>query len=403
MAEYNDLLAIDGGTKTCNDELPSWPEYGEDEISAVSKVLSSGKVNYWTGEECRLFENEFAEFIGREYAISLCNGTLALELALYAFGIGSGDEVIVPARTFIATASSAVMCGAVPVVADVDPVSQNMSADTIKAVISDKTRAIIPVHLGGMPCDMDAIMALAAEHGLVVIEDCAQALGAGYKGRKVGGFGHAAAFSFCQDKIMSTGGEGGMLVLDDKAAWAKAWAYKDHGKDHDRVFNHEHAPGHRWLHTSFGTNWRMTEMQAAIGRIQLGKLPGWLQSRSAHAEKLQSGLVDVPGIVINHLQDGFDNAYYRFYVILDVDALKQGWDQDRVIEAINAEGVPCFHGSCSEIYREQAFSLMDQKTRPNAHLLGETSMAFLVHPTLNEESIELIIKAVEKVMSFAIA
>ena len=271
-----DKLAVDGGRPVRTQPIAPWPVFDEDEIDAVTRVLKSGRVNYWTGEECQAFEREFAAHCGAEYPISLANGTVALELALYAFGIGPGDEVIVPSRTFIASASCAVARGAKPVVADIDPVSQNLTADTIRAVMTRQTKAVIAVHLAGWPCDMDPIMDLAKAHGIIVIEDCAQAHGATYKGRPIGSLGDGAAFSFCQDKIMTTGGEGGMFVTSDEVAWENAWAYKDHGKSYEAVFHRQHSPGFRWLHTSFGTNWRMTEMQAAIGRHQLTKLAGWV-------------------------------------------------------------------------------------------------------------------------------
>jgi len=289
------LLALEGGAPVRATAFAPWPFYEQDEIDAVSQVLSSGLVNYWTGPQCTQFEQAYAAFCGRRHAIALANGSVALELALHAFGIGPGDEVVTTSRTFIASASCAVLRGATPVMADVDPVSQNITADGIRAVLTPRTRAVIVVHLAGWPCDMDPILELASAHGLRVIEDCAQAHGATYQGRPVGSFGAAAAFSFCQDKIISTGGEGGMLLLDDTAAWEKAWAYKDHGKSYDAVFRREHPPGFRWAHESFGTNWRMTEMQAAIGRMQLAKLPGWVARRQHLAGILSDGFAALPG------------------------------------------------------------------------------------------------------------
>lgn len=384
--------------------FPPWPVFGRDEIDAVSGVLASGRVNYWTGTECRAFEEEFAAFCGTQHAISLANGTLALELALHALGIGPGDEVIVPARTFIASASCAVARGAVPVVADVDPVSQNLTADTVLPALTSRTRAIVAVHLAGWPCDMDPIMALARERGVKVIEDCAQAHGATYKGRPVGSLGDCAAFSFCQDKIMTTGGEGGMLVMNDTRLWQKAWAYKDHGKSFDAVFNREHPPGFRWLHESFGSNFRMTEMQAAIGRRQLAKLPEWLAVRRRNAALLAEGLASIPGLRLTPPPQEIGHAYYKYYAFVDTAALAPGWDAARINEAINAEGVPCFAGSCAEIYRERAFT--DRGWGPSGRLpaaqqLGETSLMFMVHPTLGEAEMADTVAAVRKVMRAA--
>ena len=379
--------------------LPGWPQYSDEEIAEVKNVLESGKVNYWTGTRCRQFETQFAEYIGARYAISLSNGTMALELALYALGIGDGDEVIVPSRTFIATASSVVRVGAIPVVADIDPDSQNITADTIKAKVTNRTKAIIPVHLAGWPCDMPEIMKFAESENLKVIEDCAQATGAEINGRKVGSYGDAAAFSFCQDKILSTGGEGGMLVTNSEDLWSKAWSYKDHGKDY--ALSHEKSDNleFRWIHTSFGTNMRMTEMQAAIGLIQLNKLPGWIGERKRHATTVYKGLSDLkccripmPGREISH-------AYYRFYIFLKKDALLPDWNRNRILHEMNQKGVPCFHGSCSEIYKELAFQKYGNNIElPNARKLGETSIAFLVHPTLSSDDVEGYISTARKVL-----
>ena len=378
----------------------AWPQFETDETEAVLKVLQSGKVNYWTGTECREFEREYAEYLGVKHTIALHNGTAALELALYAFGIGAGDEVITTPRTFIASASAAVMRGAVPIMADVDPVSQNITAQTIRKVITKKTKAIIPVHLAGYPCDMDAIMDLAKEFNLIVIEDCAQANGAFYKGKPVGSIGHAGAFSFCQDKIITTGGEGGLLALNDPEIWAKAWAYKDHGKSFDAVYNREHAPGFRWLHESFGTNWRMLEVQAAIGRIQLRKLPKWIEQRRANAAILAEAFSKIPALRVTRVPIDLHHSYYKYYVFVRSKQLKTGWSRDRIMTEISSLGVPCFSGSCSEIYLEKAFvnaGLSPSGRLPVAKVLGETSLMFLVHPTLSSLDVQTVADAVTMV------
>ena len=381
-----------------------WPYYADDEIDAVRNVMRSGKVNYWTGDECRNFEKEYAAYANVKHAIALANGTVALELALYAFGIGNDDEVITASRTFIASASCIVNRGAVPVIVDIDPVTQNITVETIEKAITEKTRAIIVVHLAGWPCDMDAIMRLADARGLKVIEDCAQANGAFYKGRPVGSLGHAAAFSFCQDKIISTGGEGGMLLTNDTQMWNRAWAYKDHGKSYDAVYNRLHSPGFRWLHESFGTNWRMTELQGAIGRLQLAKLPVWSNQRRKNAGMLTKAFLQIPGLRVTEPSEEICHAYYKYYAFLDMEKIKPEWNRDSIMQAINDEGIPCFSGSCSEIYLEKAFAGFWPKTRANlpiAHELGETSLCFLVHPTLDDNAMLLTIEAVRKVMRCA--
>jgi len=378
-----------------------WPYFAEDEIEAAVRVLRSGKVNYWTGQEGRLFEQEFAQFAGCRYAVALANGSVALELALLALGIGEGDEVVVTSRTFVASASSAVLRGAKPVFADVDPNSGNITAETVRAVLTPRTKAIIAVHLGGWPCEMDELMQLAREHDLWVIEDCAQAHGATYKGRPVGSFGHVAAWSFCQDKIMTTGGEGGMLTTNDERVWEKAWSYKDHGKSYEAVYHRQHPPGFRWLHESFGTNWRMTEMQAAIGRVVLRKVPEWVATRRRYAQILTERFRQLPALRVTVPPAHIQHAYYRYYVYVRPERLKPDWNRDRIMVELNQMGIPCMVGSCSEVYLEKSFQnagLAPTHRLPVAKQLGETSLAFLVHPTLSEEDVQEIADAVHKVM-----
>lgn len=368
-----------------------WPVHAEDEINAVSQVLASGRTNYWTGTQCREFEQEYAAYVGTQYAIAVMNGTVALEAALYALDIGPGDEVITSCRTFIASASAIVMRGATPVLADVDLVSQNITAETIEACISPKTKAIIVVHLAGWPAEMDSIMALAKKYQLKVIEDCAQAHGATYQNKQVGAWGDVAAFSFCQDKIITTGGEGGMITTNDKTIWEKIWSFKDHGKNYDKIYHQEHPPGFRWLHDNFGTNWRMTEIQAAIGRLQLQKLPNWLQTRKKHADSLNERFSKVSALRVTLPPNDISHAYYKYYVFTRQDKLKSGWNRDRIMNEVNAAGVTCQVGSCSDISLEKAFRhlpMISDHPRPNAKLLGESSLLFLVDPSLSSVDIQ---------------
>ncbi|MEO8454681.1 MAG: DegT/DnrJ/EryC1/StrS aminotransferase family protein [Sphingomicrobium sp.] len=376
-----------------------WPCFTDEEAEAAASVLRSNRVNYWTGEEGRQFEAEFAEWVGTRHAVALINGTVALDVALKALGIGSGDEVVVTPRSFIASASCVVNAGAIPVFADVDPDSGNISAETIRPVLTGRTRAIIVVHLGGYPVDMDPIMELAEARGIKVVEDCAQAHGARYRGRSVGSIGDIGAWSFCQDKIMTTGGEGGMITVDDEDLWKAIWSYKDHGKSWDAVYQREHAPGFRWLHESFGTNWRMLEVQAAIGRIQLQRMPHWTAARNANAKRIHDALMPLAeenGPVrlapfVTSKTRGDVHAYYRYYCYVRPRNLARGWDRGRIAAEIIAAGVPCLHGSCSEIYLEKAFDnsgLGPAQRLPRAMELGETSLAFLVHPTLTEAEID---------------
>lgn len=372
-----------------NTPFSPWPSFSEEEAEAVRAVLLSNRVNYWTGEEGRAFEREFAGWAGAQHAVALANGTVALDIALKALGIGPGDEVVVTPRSFVASASCVVLAGARPVFADIDPDSQNITADTIASVLTERSRAILCVHLAGWPCDMTPIMALAEEAGLSVIEDCAQAHGARCDGRMVGSFGAIGAWSFCQDKIITTGGEGGMVTTGDEGLWSRLWSYKDHGKSWQAV--HAPAPpGFRWLHDSFGTNWRLTEMQSVLGRLQLKRVDAWLARRRANAEAIMAACRGLPAVRVPEPPAHLAHAYYRLYLFVEPDNLAAGWSRDRIVAEINARGVPCYQGTCPEIYLEKAFAdagLQPPERLPVARRLGETSLCFLVHPTLTEAEV----------------
>ncbi len=365
--------------------MQPWPFFDQTEIDAAVSVLRSGKVNAWTGEEVSNFESEFASYFDRRFAIAVANGTVALELILHGLGIGANDEVIVTSRSFFASAGAIALLGATPVFADIDRDSQNLSRESIDAVRTPRTRAILLVHHAGWPCEMAAIKDMANEHNIEIIEDCAQAHGAAVDGRVAGSFGRAAAFSFCQDKIMTTGGEGGMVLTDDPELWERCWAYKDHGKSYHAVFNDQHPPGFRWLQDGFGTNWRLTELQAAIGRAQLRKLDTWIEKRNENARTLRQAWRSLPALRIPEPREGVKHAYYKFYLFIRPDRLRNGWDRDRLMAAINEAGVLCLTGGCPEIYREKAFvqaGLAPMERLPTARELGETSLMFQVHPTL---------------------
>ncbi len=395
-----------------------WPSFTEEEAARIQDVLLSNQVNYWTGEEGRAFEIEFAEWTGSRRAIAVANGTVALDLALLGLGVGGGHEVVVTPRTFLASVSCVANAGATPVFADIDRESGNITAETIRRVLTPRTRAVICVHLAGWPCDMDPIMELAAEHGLSVIEDCAQAHGARYKGRPVGSIGHVGAWSFCQDKIMTTGGEGGMVTTNDEDLWRRMWSFKDHGKSYEAVYERDHPPGFRWLHEGFGTNWRLTEMQSAIGRIQLERMQEWSRLRNRNAGILREclakvsgpdGVLRCPDIGCAGCtgcgdRDGCRHANYKFYAYVRPAQLGEGWTRDRIVAEVEAQGVPCFQGSCSEVYLEKAFDgtgFRPELRLPVARELGETSLMMLVHPTLSEEAVRFAGEALAGVLEDA--
>jgi len=385
-----------------------WPSFTQEEADAVQQILLSNRVNYWTGQACREFEKEFAAWSESDYAIAVANGTVALDLALMALGIGNGDEVIVTSRTFLASVSSIVNAGAKPVFADIDADSQNITPQSVRQKITSNTKAIMCVHLAGWPCEMDGMKALADEFNLKLIEDCAQAHGAKYKGQSVGSIGDIGCWSFCQDKIMTTGGEGGMATTNNRELWLKMWSFKDHGKSWESVYEKEHPPGFRWVHDSFGTNWRMTEMQAAIGRIQLKRMPDWTAKRQANANAIWSAareckLLRVPELSCEGCDSqcdaisGCSHAAYKCYVFVNGDEALR----DAMMSAINDRGVPCFSGSCSEVYLEHAFDNTDFRPKerlPVAKQLGETSLMFLCHPTLTQAEIQKTCDVIREVV-----
>jgi len=387
-----------------NTVFSPWPSYTLEDAKAVTEILLSNKVNYWTGLECRKFEKEFADWSQSKYSIALSNGTLALDLAFNALSIGVGDEVIVTSRTFIASVSSIVNSGATPIFVDVDINSQNIATELIGAAITNRTKAIVCVHLAGWPCEMDDIMSLADQFDLYVVEDCSQAHGAKYKGKSVGSIGHIGCWSFCQDKIMTTGGEGGMVTTNNKSLWDKMWAYKDHGKSYKAVYEREHLESFKWLHESFGSNYRMTEIQAVLGRIQLKIMPDWHNKRLQNINKIWSTARKCKGLRVPEIPKHIDHAAYKCYVFIQLDKLNKNWTRDIIIKKITSLGVPCFSGACPEVYLEKAFDntgLRPKERLVNAKELGEVSLAFLVHPTLTNEDISKTCNVLKSVMDSA--
>jgi len=376
--------------------LPSWPLFEPDELAAVDSVLRSGRVNYWTGDQCKLFERAWSDYHSGIHSLAMANGSLTLEVALRVLGVGKGDEVIVTPRSYIASAMSVMLVGARPVFADVDAESGNITVASIEAVRTRRTKACIPVHIAGWPCDMPAISAWGTEHGVHIIEDCAQAHGGSIGGRRVGTWGIFSSWSFCQDKIMTTGGEGGMLCTPDKELWKKAWQFAQHGKDYDLVHSKNSVPGFRWLVEHEGTNLRMTEMQAAIGLCQLRKLDDWLARRTRNSKIMQEALREVGGLRVPVTPKG--HAHYRSMAYEEGGRVAR----DRVLDSLEKGGLFSNVGPCPEIYREPLFvdqGIAPAKPLPVARALGEASLAFLVHHTIDEESMRHYAKKTAEVVN----
>ena len=387
-----------------NTNFSPWPSFTQEEVDAVSSVLLSNKVNYWTGSKCRQFEKEFSKWCDVKYSVALANGTLALDSAFKALEISEGDEVIVTSRTFIASVSSIVNAGASPVFVDIDLESQNIDPRFIQKKITSKTKAIVCVHLAGWPCEMDEISQIAIKNGIFIIEDCSQAHGAKYKGKSVGSIGDIGCWSFCQDKIMTTGGEGGMVTTNSEKLWKKMWSYKDHGKNYDLAHSRSPSNVYRYIHDSFGTNWRMTEMQAAIGLIQLRKMDDWHKQRNKNAHQIWSAAKKCKGLRVPSISDDIDHAAYKCYIFVNASQLKSTWSREKIINEITDLGVPCYSGSGSEVYLEKSFLNTKFKpihNLPNAKKLGEDSLMFLVHPTLSNIEIKKTCHAIQDVMSRA--
>ncbi|MDC3287658.1 DegT/DnrJ/EryC1/StrS aminotransferase family protein [Candidatus Marinimicrobia bacterium] len=381
--------------------MNSWPYFDKNDVAKAKEILESGKINYWTGTEGREFEKEFSSYVGVEHSVAVDNGTNALILAAHALGISKGDEVIMSPRTFVASAFSIMHLGAKPIFIDIDRNSQNMDASLIEQAITPNTKAIMAIHIAGWPCEMDIIQEICKKHNLYLIEDCAQAHGAQYNNQSVGSFGDINAWSFCQDKIMSTAGEGGMVTTNNKQLWEKVWSFKDHGKNYDTVYNKEHPPGFRWLHEDHGTNARLTEIQSAIGRLQLSKLDSWIDKRTKLANIFNDGFKDIDGLRITLSPEHIKHAYYKYYVFVENEKLKDGKNRDFIMNTLNEMGIPCYNGSCSEIYKEKAFDKLFPKGHtalPVAKELAETSLMFLVHPTIDQEDIYTIVDQTKSIM-----
>jgi dTDP-4-amino-4,6-dideoxygalactose transaminase len=387
--------------------------YSLKQIRNVIQVIKKNKTNYWTGQECKKFEKEFSKFHDTKYSIAVSNGSVALEIALKALNLEKTDTVIVTPRSFIISASCVLNLGLKPVFADVDE-NGNLSIDGIKKVFNKKIKAIIIVHLNGLPCDLDPILKFVKKNKLFLIEDCSQAHGAVYKNKKVGSFGHISTWSFCQDKIISTGGEGGMISTNNKKLWLKCWSLKDHGKNYHSVFYKKHKIGFRWLHDQLGSNYRMTEMQAVLGREQLKTLDQQIKKRNIIANLYINRLKDyyqkfdvinVPNFkhqtcsLKKNLKscDKCRHSYYRLNLFINIKKI----NQIKLIEELNKKKINCGVGACPEIYREKVFKKLKfypKKRLVNAKLLGKSSIVFPINPNRSLVNIKSEIDSIRKIL-----
>ncbi len=382
-------------------KFPTWPHYSLEEIQKVNDILVSGKVNYWTGDEGKSFEKEFSIFSHNKYAVTLANGSLALSAAYLALGIKNQAELITTPRTFIATSASAYLLKAKPIFADVDINSGCITAEFIEPLISIHTKAICVVHIGGWPCDIEPICKLAKKYGIYVIEDCSQAHGAQINGKSVGSFGDVSIWSFCQDKIISTGGEGGMLTTNSRDIYDKVWSFRDHGKTKNSIKIKNKSNEFRFIHENFGSNFRLTEIQSAIGRIQLRKISETNKIRANNADILFKTLSKIECIRIPLPEKKFRHGWYKFYCYLDFESIKESWSRQKIINEINKLGYPAFSGGCSEIYLENCFlnaNLSPNKRLKNAKLMGETSLMFVVHNTISIPKMKEYAEVIRKIL-----
>ena len=388
--------------------------YSSKQLSKVVSVLKRNKTNYWTGSECKKFEKEFSDFHNINYSIAVSNGSVALEIALKSLNLKNNDSVIVSPRSFIISASCTLNLGLNPIFADIDQ-NGNLDIDSIKKVYNSSVKAIILVHLNGLPCDMDPIMNFVKKQNIILIEDCSQAHGAIYKNKMIGSFGNISTWSFCQDKIISTGGEGGMISTNSKNLYLKMWSLKDHGKNFNKVFKKKYKQGFKWLHDDLGSNYRMTEIQAAIGREQLKSLKKQIKKRNFIANLYLNSLKDYYRKFNLIIEPNFKcktcpiknkkkmcnqckHSFYRLNFFLNINKIKR----DQLICQLNNQKINCGVGSCPEIYREKVFKKYNHAPKnrlQNAKFLGEKSITFPINPYKLISKIKLEINLIKKTLN----
>lgn len=409
-------------------EKKNWPQYTDKIISGVSEILCSGKVNQWTGTKVKEFEKKYCDYFGCKYAVAVSNGSVAIELCLRAINLKEGDEVIVTPRSFLASASSINICGGIPVFVDVDYETQNITLENIQAGYSDKTKAVILVHLAGLSCKkIDEIINWCHLKNIYVIEDCAQCHGAKYKNQYLGTFGDINAWSFCQDKIISTGGEGGMVTTNNEFLFKKVWSFKDHGKNYDKtnygnntkqeIQTKNKAGHHNFLHDTIGSNYRMTEIQASIGIDSLDLLQNWIEIRRYNANLLSNCLVKYDFIkILNwHKYEDYYNqydmkhiktyyhCYYKYYFYINRDYFGYENIRNIILDEFIKNGICASVGSNSEIYKELCYGENNNyrigQECTNAKEIGKSCIMLQTDPTYTKEYMVYFIDKIQKILN----
>jgi perosamine synthetase len=409
-------LALLGGTPVRDRPLPSWPDYGEEEIQAAVQVLRSGNLARQSGSKVSQFEQAFADRFQVKHAVAVSSGTAAIHVAIAALGIGPGDDVINTPHCFIGTATPVVHAGAVPVFADIDSDTFNIDPDSIEKWITPDTRAIIPVHLNGLPADMQRILDIARRRDLHVIEDAAQAHGALYHGKPVGSIGVMGCFSFWEDKLITTAGEGGMVVTDDDRLAVRARRFQHHGEE--RLDGDYYQQERLYRHEDLGYNYRMTEIQGAIGLIQLGRLDEYITRRRIIAHRLTLHLREIEGILPPYEPSDVVHVYYKYVIKLDRRVIDT--PASEFVAALRAEGIHCARRYPTPLHRQPVFvehrgfggtpapfeppwyhgqtSYTD--TRPVAERLPNDLVTITMRPSYSNEDVDDIITAVAKVTAY---
>ena len=373
----------------------TWPKYDEKILKGINKIILSGKVNYLSGEWGQKFESAFSKYHNLKYSIAVSNGTIGLEIALSSLCLSEGDEVIVTPRSYYTSASCIIRNKLKPVFVDVDLNSQNICKKDLLTKISKNTKCIICVHLAGYPCDMKEIIKISKKNKIKIIEDCSQAHGAKIDSNKVGSFGDVSVWSFCNDKIMSTLGEGGMISTNNKKIYEIAWSLKDTGKNFKKFYKKNKNIGFQWLHDSIGTNARLTEIQSFSGLFQLKYLDTMLQQRKQNANYIINRLKKFTFLKFPILPKNYHHSYYRLNFLINNNSNIKKISRNIVLKDLK-DKIFIREGSCPEIYNEKYFKNKYDFFCPNAHYIGKNSLSLQVDNSIKKENLVKTVNFLDK-------